>query len=111
MKGSPDRIQACTTTHFDGTIAVTDPEKSWVARWQRTSACFVFFFFFAFVIAFRTFSPPSFFFLVWTLTYGLDKYVRGVYAITVKGRIPEDVEQELEVQGIKYRPRDQTEVD
>jgi hypothetical protein len=38
MKGSPDRIQACTTTHFDGTIAVTDPEKSWVARWQRTSA-------------------------------------------------------------------------
>jgi hypothetical protein len=41
----------------------------------------------------------------------IDKYVRGVYAITVKGRIPEDVEQELEVQGVKYRPRDQTEVD
>jgi len=41
----------------------------------------------------------------------VDKYVRGVYAITVKGRIPEDVEQELEVQGVKYRPRDQTEVD
>jgi hypothetical protein len=40
MKGSPDRIQACTTTHFDGSIAVTDPEKSWVARWQRTSAFF-----------------------------------------------------------------------
>jgi len=76
MKGSPDRIQACTTTHFDGSIAVVDPEKSWVARWQRTN-----------------------------------KYVRGVYAITVKGRIPDDVEQELESQGIKYRPRDQTEVD
>ncbi len=40
MKGSPDRIQACTTTHFDGSIAVVDPEKSWVARWQRTSAFF-----------------------------------------------------------------------
>ncbi|KAH8999565.1 transcription initiation protein spt4 [Lactarius hengduanensis] len=76
MKGSPDRIQACTTTHFDGSVAVVDPEKSWVARWQRTN-----------------------------------KYVRGMYAITVKGRIPEDVEQELESQGIKYRPRDQTEVD
>jgi hypothetical protein len=37
MKGSPDRIQACTTTHFDGCISVVDPEKSWVARWQRTS--------------------------------------------------------------------------
>ncbi|KAI0269416.1 transcription initiation protein spt4 [Gloeopeniophorella convolvens] len=76
MKGSPDRIQACTTTQFDGTIALIDPEKSWVARWQRTN-----------------------------------KYVRGVYAITVKGRVPEDVEAELEAQGIKYRPRDQTEVD
>lgn len=57
--------------------------------------------------------PPSFFFfdlrmLIHTV---IDKYVRGLYAITVKGRIPEDVEQELEVQGIKYRPRDQTEVD
>ena len=45
MKGSPDRIQACTTTHFDGSIAVVDPEKSWVARWQRTSASSFFFFF------------------------------------------------------------------
>lgn len=25
----------CTTTHFDGIIAVVDPETSWVARWQR----------------------------------------------------------------------------
>ena len=46
MKGSPDRIQACTTTHFDGTISVIDPEKSWVARWQRTSASFFFSFLF-----------------------------------------------------------------
>ena len=44
MKGSPDRIQACTTTHFDGSIAVVDPEKSWVARWQRTSASSFLFF-------------------------------------------------------------------
>jgi RNA polymerase subunit RPABC4/transcription elongation factor Spt4 len=42
MKGSPDRIQACTTTHFDGCISVVDPEKSWVARWQRTSTFFFF---------------------------------------------------------------------
>ena len=98
MKGSPDRIQACTTTHFDGSIAVVDPEKSWVARWQRTSAS----------------SSYSFLCrgnLLMHDATGLDKYVRGVYAITVKGRIPEDVEQELESQGIKYRPRDQTEVD
>ncbi|KAL4075581.1 Spt4/RpoE2 zinc finger-domain-containing protein [Scleroderma yunnanense] len=76
MKGSPDRISACTTTYFDGIIAVIDPESSWVARWQRTA-----------------------------------KYVRGMYAVRVKGRVPEDVETELENRGIKYRPRDQTDQD
>ncbi|KIM84040.1 hypothetical protein PILCRDRAFT_6881 [Piloderma croceum F 1598] len=39
------------------------------------------------------------------------KYVRGMYAVRVKGRIPEDVEAELESRGIKYRPRDQTDQD
>ncbi|KAG5716143.1 hypothetical protein E4T56_gene10931 [Termitomyces sp. T112] len=39
------------------------------------------------------------------------KYVRGMYAVRVKGRIPEDVEQELDIRGIKYRPRDQTDQD
>lgn len=39
------------------------------------------------------------------------KYVRGVYAVRVKGRIPEDVEAELADRGIKYRPRDQTDMD
>ncbi|KAI0643612.1 transcription initiation protein spt4 [Trametes meyenii] len=76
MKGYPDRIQACTTTHFEGVISVINPEDSWVARWQRTS-----------------------------------KYVRGMYAVRVKGRIPEDVEAELENRNIKYRPRDGTEQD
>lgn len=36
MKGSPDRISVCTTTYFDGIIAVIDAEASWAARWQRT---------------------------------------------------------------------------
>lgn len=39
------------------------------------------------------------------------KYCRGMYAVRVKGRIPEDVEAELESRGIKYRPRDGTEMD
>jgi len=76
MKGSPDRISVCTTTYYDGVIAVIDPESSWVARWQRIS-----------------------------------KYVPGMYAVRVKGRIPEDVETELESRGIKYRPRDQNDQD
>lgn len=40
MKGFPDRINVCTTTYFDGIIAVIDPESSWVSRWQRTCMFF-----------------------------------------------------------------------
>lgn len=43
--------------------------------------------------------------------FDVAKYVRGMYAVRVKGRIPEDVEAELESRGIKYRPRDQTDQD
>ncbi|KAK1219151.1 transcription elongation factor spt4 [Marasmius sp. AFHP31] len=35
----------------------------------------------------------------------------GNSAVRVKGRIPEDVEADLDARGIKYRPRDRTEVD
>ncbi|KAJ3561126.1 hypothetical protein NP233_g10389 [Leucocoprinus birnbaumii] len=38
-------------------------------------------------------------------------YARGMYAAYVKGRVPEDVEAELENKGIKYRPRDQSDLD
>jgi transcription elongation factor SPT4 len=94
MKGSQDRITSCTTTQFDGVISVIDPDSSWVARWQRTGS-FDFFF-------------------VLMLSANLQisaKYVRGIYAVRVTGRIPEDVELELERRNIKYRPRDQTDQD
>ncbi|EKM75745.1 hypothetical protein AGABI1DRAFT_79504 [Agaricus bisporus var. burnettii JB137-S8] len=76
LKGSPDRILSCTTTNFDGVIALFAPDTSWVARWQRTT-----------------------------------NYARGIYAVHVKGRVPDDVEAELENRGIKYRPRDLTDQD
>ncbi|KAF7327764.1 Transcription elongation factor SPT4 [Mycena kentingensis (nom. inval.)] len=76
IKNSTGRVSSCTTTDFDGVIAVIDPENSWVAKWQRTS-----------------------------------KYVQGMYAARVKGRVPEDVEAELDARGIMYRPRDQTDID
>jgi transcription elongation factor SPT4 len=93
MKGSQDRITSCTTTQFDGVISVIDPDNSWVARWQRTGLTFLF--------------GPM-------LSANLQisaKYVRGIYAVRVTGRIPEDVELELERRNIKYRPRDQTDQD
>ncbi|CDH56637.1 transcription initiation protein spt4 [Lichtheimia corymbifera JMRC:FSU:9682] len=36
----------------------------------------------------------------------VDKFTRGVYAIRVYGRIPEDIEDDLERRGVIYRPRD-----
>lgn len=94
MKGSPDRIAVCTTTYFDGIIAAIDPESSWVARWQRTCT-----------------SGASLGPVRSALIFHPAKYVRGMYAVRVKGRVPEDVEAELESRGIKYRPRDQTDQD
>lgn len=45
------------------------------------------------------------------LRLGIAKYARGMYAVRVKGRIPEDIELELEARGIRYRQRDQTDQD
>ncbi|THV00545.1 transcription initiation protein spt4 [Dendrothele bispora CBS 962.96] len=47
--------------------------------------------------------PENSWVLRWQRT---SKYVRGMYAVRVRGRVPEDVEAELESRGIKYRPRD-----
>jgi len=93
MKGSPDRISSCTTTQFDGVISVIDPDNSWVARWQRTG------------------SFDLFFLILYAHVQISAKYVRGMYAVRVTGRVPEDVELELERRNIKYRPRDQTDQD
>jgi transcription elongation factor SPT4 len=35
LKDSMDQINECTSSNFNGCIALTDPEKSWVAKWMR----------------------------------------------------------------------------
>ncbi|KAI8349870.1 Spt4/RpoE2 zinc finger-domain-containing protein [Mortierella sp. GBAus27b] len=35
----------------------------------------------------------------------IDKFEKGIYAVQVQGRLPEDIEDDLESKGIKYRPR------
>jgi transcription elongation factor SPT4 len=35
MRGSMDRVQECTTTNFEGVMALIQPEASWAAQWQR----------------------------------------------------------------------------
>jgi transcription elongation factor SPT4 len=35
LQGSNEAITECTSQNFNGCIALTDPEKSWVAKWMR----------------------------------------------------------------------------
>jgi transcription elongation factor SPT4 len=35
IAGSPDQLADCTSQVFEGLIALADPSKSWVAKWQR----------------------------------------------------------------------------
>lgn len=35
MQADGRRVAQCTTAVFDGMIAMTKPEESWVAKWQR----------------------------------------------------------------------------
>ncbi|WOO82014.1 Transcription elongation factor SPT4 [Vanrija pseudolonga] len=74
MQGSHERVSECTSTIYDGMIAMLEPEESWVARWQR-----------------------------------IDKKKRGLYAVRVTGRPPQDVIDAIEAQGGVYRSRDAVE--
>jgi len=35
MKGDTDKVYECTSSNFDGFIAATHPEESWVCKWQK----------------------------------------------------------------------------
>uniref|UniRef100_A0AAX7TP67 Transcription elongation factor SPT4 n=1 Tax=Astatotilapia calliptera TaxID=8154 RepID=A0AAX7TP67_ASTCA len=35
MKGNREMVYECTSSSFDGVIAMMSPEDSWVAKWQR----------------------------------------------------------------------------
>ncbi|KAG5284139.1 hypothetical protein AALO_G00023370 [Alosa alosa] len=37
MKGNREMVYECTSSSFDGVVAMMSPEDSWVAKWQRIS--------------------------------------------------------------------------
>ena len=71
LKGNRDKVFECTSSNFDGLIALMDPSDSWVARWQR-----------------------------------IDSHVRGMYAISVSGELPEAIKRSLREKDIQIRSRD-----
>lgn len=37
LEDDDERVAQCTTLHFSGLTAITEPESSWLARWMRRS--------------------------------------------------------------------------
>uniref|UniRef100_A0A914VEF2 Transcription elongation factor SPT4 n=1 Tax=Plectus sambesii TaxID=2011161 RepID=A0A914VEF2_9BILA len=35
LKGDRDKVYECTSANFDGMIAATQPDDSWVCKWQK----------------------------------------------------------------------------
>ncbi|GAB6030312.1 transcription elongation factor spt4 [Chamberlinius hualienensis] len=71
MKNNRDLVYDYTSSNFDGMIAATNPEESWVCKWQR-----------------------------------INGYARGMYAISVYGRLPAPIIRDLKARGVHYRSRD-----
>jgi len=71
LKNNREAVYTCTSSSFEGVVAMMSPEDSWVAKWQR-----------------------------------IGNLVKGCYAISVQGKLPTAVVQDLRSQGIMYRSRD-----
>ncbi|XP_054710559.1 transcription elongation factor SPT4-like [Uloborus diversus] len=71
LKNNRDLVYDCTSSNFDGMIALMGGEDSWVAKWQRIS-----------------------------------RNAKGIYAISICGRLPASIVRELKSRGITYRSRD-----
>ncbi|XP_077995453.1 transcription elongation factor SPT4-A-like [Glandiceps talaboti] len=39
LKGNRDMVYDCTSSSFDGVVALMSPEDSWVAKWLRINRC------------------------------------------------------------------------
>lgn len=89
MKSNKDNVYDCTSTNFDGLIAVMSPEDSWVCKWQRISK-FIMLFFWSFIQKLKF----------------LGRFTKGIYAISVSGRLPKGVIRDMKHRGIPYRIRD-----
>jgi len=71
LRHNREKVYACTSSSFDGMIALMVPQESWVAKWQRIRNC-----------------RP------------------GCYAISVTGKLPITIKQDLARNSVAIRNRD-----
>jgi len=74
-------------------VALMSPEDSWVARWQKISK-----YLFLHNLTERKITKMFYNFT--------DRFTKGIYAISVAGRLPPNFVREMKARGIPYRPRD-----
>lgn len=86
MMQDTEQVIRCTTSNYDGLIALIKPEESWVAKWQRIG----------------TFSSPVLFATSLLLTYfsfpsscRAEKRVPGLYAVKTEGNLPQDLQERM----------------
>jgi hypothetical protein len=84
-------------------IAMMNPEKSWVAKWQRmkSKSSSIYWIFGNGTSLFTIFFPPDKFF-----SLSQETLVPGCYAIVVHGRLPSHVIDQLNALGSTYKPRE-----
>ncbi|CAG8790169.1 43882_t:CDS:2 [Gigaspora margarita] len=100
FKRHPERVQECTSTNFDGLIALMKPDDSWVARYKKIGK-FLSEFLYELVIATIVIMRSEI-----LCSKIVKNYACGIYAVGVQGRIPELVEDEMAQRNIPYIPRD-----
>ncbi|KAK2723801.1 transcription elongation factor SPT4-like [Artemia franciscana] len=71
LKSNREAVYDCTSSNFDGMVAMMSPEDSWVAKWQR-----------------------------------ITRLNKGIYAISVSGKLPPSYIREMKSRGFTYRSRD-----
>eukprot|EP01119_Soliformovum_irregulare_P012007 TRINITY_DN3081_c1_g1_i1.p1 TRINITY_DN3081_c1_g1~~TRINITY_DN3081_c1_g1_i1.p1 ORF type:complete len:130 (-),score=6.31 TRINITY_DN3081_c1_g1_i1:39-428(-) len=87
MKSDDNKIEDCTSSTFEGTITLLDPDASWVARWQKISGTFAL--------------------ITGKITTIGKAYCKGIYAISVNGRPPPEIIQDMASANKRYRSRAQ----
>ena len=95
----PDRFLfydfQCTTSYFEGAIAILEPNGSWVAKWQRIGDSCIW-------AVPQQYSGHS---DIRCFSQQLGQFEPGMYAIEVLGELPEDAIEHCENFELEYRAK------
>ncbi|KAJ8313113.1 hypothetical protein KUTeg_010486 [Tegillarca granosa] len=92
LKNNRDGVYDCTSSNFDGVVALMSPDDSWVAKWQRICKFILF--------ASLGKNTDCTIALFICLSVICARFVKGCYAISVTGRLPPGIQRDLKRKGI-----------